>query len=199
MKKFTTIGGLLTLFIFNGALLVAQPAMVKDINGGSAGCSPITPAVVVNGIGYFMADDGAVGVELWRTDGTTTGTQLVKDINPGINSSNPNELVNIANVLYFSADDGTNGRELWKSDGTESGTVMVANINDSAGIGSTPTHIRSMGTYIVFAANDGLHGNEIWRSDGTSAGTMLIKDINATIVSYDTTASSNPIEILRAG
>jgi ELWxxDGT repeat protein len=29
------------------------------------------------------------GIELWKTDGTTGGTLPVKDINSGINSSNP--------------------------------------------------------------------------------------------------------------
>lgn len=29
------------------------------------------------------------GAELWITDGTTTGTRLLKDINPGTAGSNP--------------------------------------------------------------------------------------------------------------
>ena len=31
----------------------------------------------------FVASDATNGIELWRTDGTTVGTMLVKDINPG--------------------------------------------------------------------------------------------------------------------
>jgi ELWxxDGT repeat protein len=38
---------------------------------------------VFNGALYFQAGDGTHGRELWRTDGTTAGTALVKDINPG--------------------------------------------------------------------------------------------------------------------
>ena len=31
---------------------------------------------------YFRANDGKKGQELWKSDGTKTGTELVKDINP---------------------------------------------------------------------------------------------------------------------
>lgn len=37
----------------------------------------------------FRADDGAGGPELWKTDGTAAGTQLVKDINPGATAVPP--------------------------------------------------------------------------------------------------------------
>jgi ELWxxDGT repeat protein len=38
---------------------------------------------------FFNANDGSNGYELWKTDGTSAGTVLVKDINPGAGSSNP--------------------------------------------------------------------------------------------------------------
>src|SRR3712207_7890067 len=50
--------------------------------------------------------------ELWRSDGTTAGTQLLKDILPGQAESKPMELAVVNNTLYFSADDGSSGREL---------------------------------------------------------------------------------------
>ena len=34
---------------------------------------------------YFEANDGTIGGELWRTNGTTT--ELVEDINPGVDGS----------------------------------------------------------------------------------------------------------------
>ena len=37
----------------------------------------------VGNVVFFLADDGATGRELWKTDGTTTGTVQVRDIEPG--------------------------------------------------------------------------------------------------------------------
>jgi ELWxxDGT repeat protein len=39
----------------------------------------------------FGANDGSTGRELWVTDGTTAGTTLLKDINPGPGSSSPRD------------------------------------------------------------------------------------------------------------
>ncbi|WP_413467324.1 ELWxxDGT repeat protein [Pleurocapsa sp. FMAR1] len=47
------------------------------------------------------ANDGENGRELWVSDGTTEGTQLVKDINPGGDGSNPSNLTEFNNKLYF--------------------------------------------------------------------------------------------------
>ena len=37
----------------------------------------------VSGTLYFTANDGASGNELWKSDGTDSGTRLVTDIQPG--------------------------------------------------------------------------------------------------------------------
>ena len=62
--------------------------MVKDINSGNGNGLTSDPAYY--GIGntvYFIADDGTSGFELWKTDGTSSGTTMVKDINSGSASS----------------------------------------------------------------------------------------------------------------
>jgi ELWxxDGT repeat protein len=87
----------------------------------------------VNGTLFFAANDGTRGHELWKSDGTSTGTVLVKDIRPGAFGSYPYSLTNVGGRLFFIANDGTNGRELWISDGTSTGTVLVKDINQGAG------------------------------------------------------------------
>ncbi len=82
----------------------------------------------MNGRLYFQASDGSNGAELWKSDGTSSGTVLVKDILPGASGGNPGSLTNVNGTLYFRAADGSNGYELWKSDGTSAGTVLVKDI-----------------------------------------------------------------------
>ncbi len=156
--------------------------LVKDINptGTPAGTASSSPSnlVDVNGTLYFTATDGVNGVELWKSDGTSGGTVMVKDIYAGATSSNPVNLTNLNGTLFFAATDAANGLELWKSDGTSAGTVLVANIMAGA-TGSSITSLTNVNNTLFFAANNGTTGLELWKSDGTGAGTVLVKDILA--------------------
>ena len=107
--------------------------LFKDIYTGENDSDPYN-FVVFEGYMYFVAEDETYGRELWKTDGTASGTVLVKDINPGSDGSCfSDDLMVFNGSLYFTANDGTHGRELWKTDGTEAGTVMVKDINTSGG------------------------------------------------------------------
>jgi ELWxxDGT repeat protein len=124
---------------------------------------------------YFKADNGFNGYELWITDGTDEGTQMVKDINPGVSQSHIRNITKCASNLFFQANDGTNGVELWVTDGTETGTQLVKNINIEGG--SHPEYLIEYGGRLYFQANDGVNGRELWVTDGTETGTYLFKDM----------------------
>lgn len=71
-----------------GTLLVAD--LLPGIGGALTDVSLFPPlAVAAAGKLYFSADDGATGEEVWQTDGTSAGTVLVADTNPGTASFNP--------------------------------------------------------------------------------------------------------------
>jgi ELWxxDGT repeat protein len=163
--------------------------MVSDILPGSASSVPAELTRVAGGLFspgrvFFRAFEGTAGNELWKTDGTVAGTGLVKDIRPGLISSNPHTLTAVrgtgfsAGKLFFVVDDGIHGEELWKSDGTVGGTVMVKDIKAGAG-GSAPSSLTDFNGRLVFSADDGLaHGRELWVSDGTDTGTYMVADLN---------------------
>ena len=164
---------------------------VKDINPylgilEDRGSNP-SQLTSVNQLLFFSANDGTNGYELWKSDGTSDGTVMIKNINP-TGSSNPSNLRNVNGVLYFTADNGTDGIELWKSDGTDAGTVLVKNINAGSN-SSNPLYLTAVNGVLYFAADDGVNGIELWKSDGTDAGTVLVKNINAAI------DSSNPASL----
>jgi ELWxxDGT repeat protein len=157
--------------------------MVANIVGtGANGSLPKEFAVVGSQV-FFQACDSAHGCELWKTDGTSAGTVLVQDINPGTANSSPVSLYADGSTAYFSACDNVVGCELYKSDGTAAGTALVKDIypGTTTGIGlngSGPRDFVLVGTTLFFHANESVHGVELWTTDGTTAGTALVKDIN---------------------
>lgn len=127
--------------------------------------------------GEPTAGDPVNGIELWTSDGTTAGTQLLVDINPGPEPSEISAMINFGDALYFAANDGTNGLELWKTDGTANGTMMVKDIQPGEQ-GSLPGNFTVVDSLLFFRAFDEVNGYEIWKTDGTSAGTELVIDLN---------------------
>lgn len=84
-----------------------------DLSTGSDN-SEFQEAIAINNRLYISLSTMNSGFELWESDGTPTGTKLVKDIMPGRKSSSPENLYLHQGVLYFSANDSVHGRELWK-------------------------------------------------------------------------------------
>ena len=147
-------------------------ALFKDFNSGGDDNAFLWPDLyaflsgsnnwhsrLFNGKIFLQADDGTNGTELWISDGTANNTAMVKDINPGPNSS-----VDVSNLwfytqsgIYFPANDGTHGLELWKTDGTEAGTSMVKDIN--SGGDSFSGFVMFFNGHIYFTADDGDNAN----------------------------------------
>jgi len=154
-----------------------QVRLLKDPGPGSMGLHAREAMAGLDGILLFTAGVDAYGYELWGSDGTATGTVLVKDINLGVASSEPYGYTEANGTLFFGADDGIHGWALWKTDGTEAGTVMVKDLHPGAGSTWGLLEFTEMNGTLYFRGDDEAHGAELWKSDGTAAGTVMVKDI----------------------
>jgi ELWxxDGT repeat protein len=88
-----------------------RPArLLRDINplGASYPMNPLQIGELL----YFSAHDGFHGRELWRSDGTESGTYMVADIAAGQSSSSPGALTAFRGQLFFTASDSVYGQEL---------------------------------------------------------------------------------------
>lgn len=144
-----------------------------DVYSGGPG-SDAGPFLQCGTTTYFAANDGVHGRELWKTDGTTEGTELVRDISPGELGSDPEHLTFYDGVLYFTANDGVHGRELWRSDGTEEGTFLLRDFSTEGNLVSSHFELVA-GTnalYIkvnIFSPTDRQSSRvQLYRTDGAS-------------------------------
>lgn len=140
--------------------------------------------VDMNGYLLFSAASSAEGYELWRTDATPAGTYLVKDINPGVNSSGIGPMYNWNGVAYFDGGTDAEGAELWRSDGTANGTYLVKDIYpdntfNTFLLGSHPASFCAYNNKLYFNAENQVNGRELWVTDGTTNGTSLVEDLAA--------------------
>jgi ELWxxDGT repeat protein len=133
--------------------------MVRDIRSGLSSSAPGN-LIAYKGKLIFSATDAFGDTELYISDGTEAGTNLVKNIHPN-QSSRIGNTVLFNDLVYFTAQDDNFARdELWKTDGTEAGTGLAAQINphssnigDGSFIGSTPGMLTPFGDELVMSAD----------------------------------------------
>jgi ELWxxDGT repeat protein len=149
----TTATQIIPLLVYNGQLFMRVNAtdtgvelwkvdgaynasIVKDINPGVGNGLGFGGSLVAihNNLLYLLASDGTE-TNLWKSDGTTAGTELSADFDDDTEVYNASEfygLTSYNNALYFTRNHeesewGDRIAELWKSDGTTEGTaIMVA-------------------------------------------------------------------------
>jgi ELWxxDGT repeat protein len=115
----------------------------------------------------FWGQDEAHGSELWATDGTPEGTQLVTDLAPGTAdglSSDP-QIFPLDGKVIFTDKNGS----LYRSDGTSAGTTQLSLFQNSKVLGA-------VGQHAFFVTGDGgSAGSTLWavNTDTTEAEMIL--------------------------
>ncbi|MEP7317313.1 MAG: ELWxxDGT repeat protein [Panacibacter sp.] len=151
--------------------------MVKNINDNSTAPSypDLYSALAVNNKVYFSATDPVYGTGLYSTDGTTGGTQLIKDLYPG-NSPHVSNFSLFKNLVCFSAD-SSGFTSIYRTDGTAAGTVKIFNTGKQ---NSTVTQMVASSKYLyVFFYDADSSRNELWVSDGTAGNSYKIQNLSS--------------------
>ncbi|MBK9129627.1 MAG: hypothetical protein IPM13_17855 [Phycisphaerales bacterium] len=162
------------LFVFDIATFALRKLRVLAVRPEASG-----PAAFALGAQILLiADDGVSGPELWRSDGTVAGTQLVTDLEPGPGGGLLVGATRFGNEVVFALRTPQVAPVrtlLVRTDGTALGTQVITR-SDQGGPEIRGALVTA-GTQVYFAGSMGaVPDYELWRSDLTATGTRLVVD-----------------------
>ena len=177
-------------------------SLVRDIWPGAHGSSDgegTAQLILYKDSVFFKANDGEWGQEMWRTDGTLSGTNMLKDLCVGFCSGNPNfftrftpPTVSGIEEMYFTANMGKDGAELWISDGTTGGSRRAFQHTDSdIDIDEESHHLdfpTGLGVYhgsLYWGGNEGRADIELPRGGVSAKNDEFLAGLDAAIVVED--------------
>lgn len=143
-----------------------------------------------DGVLYFVGNQSSTGFELWKTNGTQAGTQLVQDLNPGSASGIENitypvtTLKNINGNIIFRATNGLTGKELYKYDMSSISLVKDFNVGTGNSFIGEFSKIGNKVAFLAAVSDD--QEREVYISDGTTAGTVPISSFTSSFPIYNT-------------
>ena len=155
-------------------LRVINTAGVTSVVSGSLANG--VPLAVIGEFMYVQVPGPNSTSDLWRTDGTTAGTTLVKS---SINSVAPPQVFATDGVTYF-VTFGVTGNvtaTLYRTDGTPAGTSSGVMLIGSS-VPEQPFEFSARGGLMYYIGRSGSGGLQLMRSDGTAPGTFSIKDLS---------------------
>ena len=139
---------------------------------------------------FFAGNDLEHGLELWKTDGTGAGTELVEDLVPGTGGSTLLIPVASGNKVFFTCSSPSKGQELCIYDGSTVDVLDIYPGSDS----SSPNHLVAAGPgRVCFSADHPTWGRELWCSTGPGVDTRIYANL------MSGTASSDPAALVYLG
>jgi ELWxxDGT repeat protein len=122
----------------------------------------------------FVADDGINGVNLWETDGSEIGTNIVS-FKDKLNQVTIDDFFVFNDILIIYTNDAQNTYQLWFSDGSVSGTVLGKTLKyglTKPNFFAPSKRFSGIETPTKIFFGDG--EQELWVTDGSIQGTRLV-------------------------
>ena len=153
----------------------AGTMMLTDLFPGSGGSYanssyPTSITCVDAHVLFYARSSPNSTAELWRSDGTVSGTMMVKFLGGPPNASEfsvESGLYRRGHEVWFVLRNNYH-EQLWRSDGTPGGTILVK----EAATGDWMSRPFFSGPWTYFTTSSS--NATLWRSDGTTAGTTAI-------------------------
>lgn len=120
-----TVAGTQLIRVINDHLVIKEGQPATGFSDG----------VTAGGLVYFVARDLRGRADLWVSDGSSSGTRILKSNLTSRNGSDGTDdlaLYSEFGRLFFVATDETHGRRLWTSDGTDLGTELLVTATGDA-------------------------------------------------------------------
>jgi ELWxxDGT repeat protein len=166
------------------------PASITNLAGLRGSLAAVGDTV------FFAPLDAALGFELWKSDGTSAGTVLVKDTYPGPIDGALTGPVAAGSAVVFWGNDGVSGEELWASDGTTANTHVVADIGGPDGGSSINNphlfaEFTTSGSLLFFEATTNETGQELF---AVPIAALMDSDLDGLDYAAETANGTDPFD-----
>ena len=151
--------------------LLGSKLMVTD--GTAGGTTPIEPMLGGQSVnapqdltstphGLVLRFEGAPDIELWVSDGTLAGTQMIADVTSGGNSNPRIKGVLADGRVVFSVRENVFDRSLWITDTTAAGTHKLTNLVTGGLELTQPESVLVTDMGVFFGGSTAAEGDEFW-------------------------------------
>jgi hypothetical protein len=174
----TDAGGAIDLWVTNGT--AAGTYEITGISGadsgGGGGFQPVD-FTLFDGEVLLKGLDSTVGLGLWITNGTASGTYELTGIRgvstAGLFLNTQPYFTPFNGEVIFAGTDINQIIGLWVTNGTSAGTHELTGIAGALnGVELNPTDLTVLNGEVLFSGDGGnLGGRNLWETDGTAAGT----------------------------
>ncbi|MEO8195660.1 MAG: hypothetical protein ABI689_02945 [Thermoanaerobaculia bacterium] len=160
-------------------LAQAGSGEVPDLGGSLSGLSTW---VELGNASYFLRGGRLGPLELWKTDGTSEGTNLIRVLDESSSETYAGLSATSRGRLVIAAYSSLPWDDLqilfWESDGTAAGTTLGRRLSTTAAGFTYPVFARSDAGVLVWKGENN-SSSELWFSDGTDAGTVELAIFHA--------------------